>query len=71
MRMKKAAIGFVDHYLAALLKHDPARLPVTANVKSTENTKPIPLRERLWKTIKFIKFRGETVSDPSTGQVTC
>ena len=26
--------------------------------------------EGLWKTVRFVKFRGETVSDPSTGQVT-
>jgi hypothetical protein len=62
--------GFVDQYLAALLKHDPAGLPVAANVKSTENTRPTPLGEGLWKTVRFVKFRGETVSDPSTGQVT-
>jgi hypothetical protein len=62
--------GFVDQYLAALLKHDPSGLPVAADVKSTENTKPTPLGEGLWKTIKYIKFRGETVGDPSTGQVT-
>ena len=36
----------------------------------TENTKPTPLGEGVWKTLKYIKFRGETVSDPSTGQVT-
>ena len=39
--------GFVDQYLAALLKHDPAGLPVAANVKSTENTRPTPLGEGL------------------------
>ncbi len=61
---------FVDQYLAALLIHDPSGLPVAADAKLTENTKPTPLGEGLWKTLKFIKFRGETVSDPSTGQVT-
>jgi len=62
--------GFVDQYLAALLIHDPSGLPVAADAKLTENTKPTPLGEGLWKTLKYIKFRGETVSDPSTGQVT-
>jgi hypothetical protein len=37
-------------------------------VKSTENTKPIPLRERLWKTIKFIKFRGEPYPTRARGK---
>ena len=62
--------GFVDQYLAALLIHDPSGLPVAADAKLTENTKPTPLGEGVWKTIKYIKFRGETVSDPSTQQVT-
>jgi hypothetical protein len=62
--------GFVDQYLAALLIHDPSGLPVAADAKLTENTKPTHLGEGIWKTVKYIKFRGETVSDPSTGQVT-
>jgi hypothetical protein len=62
--------GFVDQYLAALLIHDPSGLPVAADAKLTENTKLTQLGEGIWKTIKYIKFRGETVSDPSTGQVT-
>ena len=60
----------MDQYLAALLIHDPSGLPVAADAKMTENTKPTTLGEGLWKTLKFIKFRGETVSDANTGQVT-
>ena len=63
--------GIMDQYVAALLKHDPSGLAVAADLKSTENTKPTPLGQGLWKTIKFVKFHGETVSDPVTGQVTC
>src|ERR1700722_9508724 len=62
--------GFLEQYLAALVNHNPTGLPVASDMKSTENTKPTPLGDGLWKTIKFIKFRGETVSDPSTGQIT-
>ena len=53
------------------MKHDPSQAcPSRPILKSTENTKPTTLGEGLWKTIKFIKFRGETVSDPTTGQIT-
>jgi hypothetical protein len=62
--------GIMAQYLAALLKHHPSGLPLAANVKSTENTKATPLGEGVWKTAKFIKFHGETVADPRTGQVT-
>jgi len=60
----------MDEYIAALLKHDPSGLPLAADVKSTENTKPVPLGQGVWQTNKFMKFYGETVADPSTGQVT-
>ncbi|MFZ1206304.1 MAG: hypothetical protein WAN97_18470, partial [Candidatus Acidiferrales bacterium] len=67
----RACLGHImDEYIAALLKHDPSSLPVAENLKSTENTKPTPLGQGVWKTIQFMKFRGETVADPSTGQVT-
>jgi hypothetical protein len=67
---QKCLSGFVDQYLAAILIHDPSGLPVATDAKMTENTKPTSLGEGLWKTLKYIKFRGETVSDPTTGQVT-
>jgi hypothetical protein len=62
--------AIMDQYIAALLKHDPSGLPVADNLKSTENTKSTPLGQGVWQTIKFMKFRGETVADPSTGEVT-
>jgi hypothetical protein len=70
-RCDRACLDHImDEYIAALLKHDPSGLPVADNLKSTENTKPTPLGQGVWKTIKFMKFYGETVADPSTGQVT-
>jgi hypothetical protein len=62
--------GIMDQYLAALVKHDPSGLPLAADVKSTENTRPMPVGDGVWKTAKFIKFYGETVADPQTEQVT-
>lgn len=38
----------VDRYLAALVKHDPAGLPLASAVKYTENTATIPLGDGLW-----------------------
>jgi len=61
--------GFMDRYLAALAKHDPSSLPIASNARLTQNTKPVKLGEGVWKTIEHIKFRGETISDPSTEQV--
>jgi hypothetical protein len=44
--------GFITTYLDALKAHDPKRLPVTANVRFTENGVAIPLGEALWVTIE-------------------
>jgi hypothetical protein len=62
--------AIADKYVDALLKHDPSVVPIASEAKLTENTKQVALGDGLWKTIKFIKFRGETVADPSTGQLT-
>ena len=44
--------GYITHYLAALVAHDPKRLPVSSNVRFTENGVAIPLGEALWVTIE-------------------
>jgi hypothetical protein len=54
-------------YLAALGKHDPSGPPVAAGAKMTENTKRVALGDRIRKTMKYMKFRGETISDHSAG----
>ncbi|MDR0311567.1 MAG: lipoprotein [Acidobacteriota bacterium] len=42
--------GFVNQYLDAITAHNPAALPVTANVKFTENNEEMKLGEGLWQT---------------------
>ena len=42
--------ALVDAYLTALAAGDPRRVPFAATVKLTENAKPVPLGEGLWKT---------------------
>jgi hypothetical protein len=58
----------MDQYLSALGKHDPSGLPVATDATMTENTKRVALGDGIWKTMKYMKFRGETISDPSTGE---
>jgi hypothetical protein len=42
--------GMVDRYVDALIAHDPAKIPVTANVRFVENGVQLPLGSALWKT---------------------
>lgn len=63
--------GFVDRYLAALVAHDPGRLPVAAHVKFTENTIPLKLGDALWGTISGMGTYKIYFADPLTGEVGC
>jgi hypothetical protein len=61
--------GFIDTYIDALAHHDPARLPVTAHVRFTENGAQVPLGEALWVTFtKPLAYR-HYFADTQTGQV--
>jgi hypothetical protein len=41
-------VKITDQYLAAMVKHDPAGLPLAAGFKYTENTATIPMGDGLW-----------------------
>jgi hypothetical protein len=43
--------GLVTSYVEALAAHDPSKLPVTANLKYTEDSKDAKLGEGIWKSI--------------------
>jgi hypothetical protein len=60
--------GYLVQYLEALTANNPSRLPLSDDVRFTENTKPMKLGEGLWKTASAIKYR-HAVADPSQGQV--
>jgi hypothetical protein len=59
---------YLDQYLEALTANDPYRLPVTDNIRFTENTQSLNLGEGLWKTAATIKYR-QAVVDPSQDQI--
>ncbi len=41
---------YINRYLAALVKHDPSRLPLAATVRFTEDARELPLGSGFWKT---------------------
>ena len=52
--------GFVNQYLDAISAHNPGALPVTANVKFTENNEEMKLGEGMWKTFtKLTDYRRD------------
>jgi len=59
---------FVDHYLAALVAHDPSRLPLAQGVRFTENGQELRLGDGLWGTASAPGKYKLYVLDPEDGQ---
>jgi hypothetical protein len=61
--------GMMDRYLAALIKHDPAQLPLARNVRFTENGVALRLGDGLWGTASALGKFKQFFEDVSQGQV--
>jgi hypothetical protein len=59
----------VDQYLTALIARDPKRLPLSADVKYTENDQVIPPGDGFWKTVEGRGKYTHIFADPEFGQV--
>src|SRR5215470_5813487 len=62
--------GFVDKYLDAVIAHDPKLLPLTRNVKFTENGVRLEIGDSHWKTVTGKGTYRLFVTDAEAGQVT-
>ncbi len=61
--------GFVDQYLAAVVAHDPAQLPVTGTVRFTENGQELALGDGFWNTATARGSYKLYVDDVQRGEV--
>ena len=61
--------GFINKYLKKLLTHDASKLPVTKNVKYTENGVRLNLTDGLWQTASAMTTYRVDVIDEEAGQV--
>jgi hypothetical protein len=59
----------VNQYLAALVAHDPKRLPLSADVKYSENDQMMQIGDASWKTIQGRGNYSHYFADPQSGQV--
>ena len=66
---RECLAGFLNTYLKALLAHDSSKLPVTKNVKYTENGVRLNLTDGLWKTASAMTTYRVDVIDEMNGQV--
>jgi len=66
---RECLASVMDAYLQALIKHDPASLPMTRNVKYTENGIRITLGDGLWQTASAMPTYRLDLVDEEAGQV--
>ena len=60
--------ALVRDYLAAVLAHDPSRLPLSADVRYTENEQPLAVGDGFWRTAVGIGTYAHYFADPETSQ---
>lgn len=66
---RECLAGFMTTYLNALVAHDASKLPVTKNVKYTENGVRLNLTDGLWNTVSALPTYRVDVLDEEAGQV--
>ena len=59
----------MDQYLAAVVAHDPSRVPLSADAKYTENNQVVPIGDGFWKTAQGVGNYKHYFADPDAGQV--
>jgi hypothetical protein len=59
----------MDDYLAAVVAHDPKRLPLSADVMYTENSQVVDIGDGFWKTAQGRGNYTHYFADPEFGQV--
>ena len=67
---RAALMKLADDYLAALVAHDPGKVPLASDVKIVQNAKRIKSDEGLWKTVSASPTQFKiVVPDPVSQQV--
>jgi len=58
-----------DAYFTALAAHDPSRLPLARDLKSTETGIVKPIGQGVWKTVEGLPRYRLNLYDPETGGI--
>jgi hypothetical protein len=61
--------NLIDQYLAAVVAHDPKKMPFSADVKYTENYQVLQIGDGFWKTAQARGKYTHIFADPVAGQV--
>jgi hypothetical protein len=66
---RKCLNGLMNKFRAALLEHDPARLPLARDARYTENGQDLKIGDGLWGTLDGFGSYQLFIDDPTSGQV--
>jgi hypothetical protein len=67
---RECLVALMDQYLAAVVKHNPAGVPIAGDVKLVENLKTTPIGKGLWETATGGPAEFKIyVADPVAGQI--
>jgi len=70
LRCDRACLeNVVNQYLAALAARDPKRLPLSADVRYTENDQLMSVGDGFWKTVESAGNYKHIFADPEAAQV--
>lgn len=61
--------GMMDSYFAALAAHDSRALPLSNDIKYTENGQALALTDGLWQTVKAAPSYRFDIVDPESGEI--
>ena len=65
---RECLAGVMTTYLQAIVKHDPSQLPMTRNVKYTENGVRLNIGDGLWQTASAMPtYRVDVIDEQSQG----
>src|SRR5579862_8199645 len=61
--------GLAEQFIAALLAHDPGRVPLAKGVRYSENSVPLPIPDGFWKNATGVRPYRLYVADPEWGTI--
>ncbi len=61
--------GLAEQFIAALLAHDPSKVPLAKGVRYSENSVPLPIPDGFWKNATGVRPYRLYVADPEWGTI--
>jgi hypothetical protein len=61
--------GLAEQFIAALLAHDPSKVPLAKGVRYSENSVPLPIPDGFWKNATGVRPYRLYIADPEWGTI--